>query len=59
VITRFDVGENGERAGELVEELQNYAALGVEAVSGTLARVSDLTSLEVIGKEVIPAVADL
>jgi F420-dependent oxidoreductase-like protein len=59
VITRFDVGENGERAGELVEELERYAALGVQAVSGTLARVSDLTPLEVIGKEVIPAIADL
>ena len=26
VITRFDVGEKGERAGELVEELERYAA---------------------------------
>jgi F420-dependent oxidoreductase-like protein len=59
VITRFDVGENGERAGELVEELEKYAALGVQAVSGTLARVSDLTPLEVIGKQVIPAIVDL
>jgi len=59
VILRFDVGDRGERAGELVEELQKYAALGVQAVSGTLARVSELTPLEVIGKEVIPAIADL
>jgi alkanesulfonate monooxygenase SsuD/methylene tetrahydromethanopterin reductase-like flavin-dependent oxidoreductase (luciferase family) len=59
VILRFDVGEKGERAGELVEELEKYAALGVQAVSGTLARVSELTPLEVIGKEVIPAIADL
>ena len=59
VITRFNVGENGERAGELVEELERYAALGVQAVSGTLARASDLTPLEVMGKEVIPAIADL
>ena len=59
VILRFDVGEKGERAGELVEELEKYAALGVQAVSGTLARVSELTPLEVIGKEVIPAIADM
>jgi F420-dependent oxidoreductase-like protein len=59
VILRFDVGERGERAGELVEELEKYAALGVQAVSGTLARVSELTPLEVIGKEVIPAIADM
>ncbi|MGD0811113.1 MAG: LLM class F420-dependent oxidoreductase [Acidimicrobiales bacterium] len=59
VIMPFNVGERGERAGELVAELQRYAALGVQAVSGTLAGVSDLTPLEVIGKEVIPAIADL
>ena len=59
VILRFDVGERGERAGELVEELQKSAALGVQAVSGTLARVSELTPLEVIGKDVIPAIADI
>lgn len=59
VILTFDVGEKGERAGQLVEELQSYAALGVQAAVGTVPRVSELTPLEVIGKEVIPAIADI
>ncbi|HTT90554.1 MAG TPA: LLM class F420-dependent oxidoreductase [Acidimicrobiales bacterium] len=58
VIYNFDVGDKGERAGRIVEDLHNLAALGIQAAVGSAVRVSDLTPLEVIGKEVIPAIAN-
>jgi len=55
----FDVGENGERVGEIIEELRGLAALGVQTVIGSVKGVWRLTPLEIIGREIIPAVADL
>ena len=55
----FDVGEKGERAGQIVDELGALAELGFQAAIGAVARVWDVTPLEVIGSEVIPAVAGL
>ena len=59
VITVFDVGENGDRTGALVERLGEYAALGFHEVHGTLRHVSRIAPIEAIGREVIPAIADL
>jgi F420-dependent oxidoreductase-like protein len=59
VITTFDVGENGERTGELLQRLREYAALGFEEVHGTLRHAANITPIEVIGREVIPAVTEL
>lgn len=56
---RFDVGEKGERIGQTIEELQGLAAMGIQVAHGALRGVWDLSQIEVIGKEVIPAVADL
>jgi len=56
---QFDVGEKGERVGQVIEDLRRLAALGFEVAHGRADRVWELSSLEVIGKEVIPAVADL
>jgi F420-dependent oxidoreductase-like protein len=55
----FDVGEKGERVGQTIEELKRLAAVGVQVAHGRVQRVWELTPLEVIGKEVIPAIADL
>jgi F420-dependent oxidoreductase-like protein len=55
----FDVGEKGERVGQVIEELKDLAALGVQVAHGRVQRVWDLTPLEVIGKEVVPALAGL
>jgi alkanesulfonate monooxygenase SsuD/methylene tetrahydromethanopterin reductase-like flavin-dependent oxidoreductase (luciferase family) len=55
----FDLGEKGERVGEVVQALKDLAAAGVQVAHGGVKRVWDLSPLEVIGKEVIPAVADL
>jgi F420-dependent oxidoreductase-like protein len=55
----FDVGEKGEKAGQVVEELAALAELGFQAAIGVVARVWEVAPLEVIGGEVIPAVAGL
>jgi len=56
---RFDVGEKGERAGETVEALGRLAELGFDVAIGMVADVWQVTPLEVIAAEVIPAVASL
>ncbi len=55
----FDVGEKGEKAGEVVDQLGKLAELGFEAAIGMVANVWQVTPLEVMGNEVIPAVASL
>ncbi len=55
----FDVGEKGEKAGEIVDQLGRLAELGFQAAIGAVADVWRVTPLETIGSEVIPAVAGL
>jgi F420-dependent oxidoreductase-like protein len=55
----FDVGEKGEKAAEVVDQLGALAELGFQGAIGAVARVWEVTPLEVIGSEVIPAVAGL
>ena len=55
----FDVGAKGEQAGQVVDQLGNLAGLGFQAAIGAVANVWDVTPLEVIGTEVIPAVSAL
>src|SRR5215204_1906793 len=55
----FEVGEDGEKAGELVGRLRWLSGMGVETVIGIVPRVDRIAPLEIIGAEVIPAVAEL
>jgi alkanesulfonate monooxygenase SsuD/methylene tetrahydromethanopterin reductase-like flavin-dependent oxidoreductase (luciferase family) len=55
----FDVGEDGFKAGELIGQLRWLAGMGIETVVGVVPEVHRITPVEVIGREVIPAVADL
>jgi F420-dependent oxidoreductase-like protein len=55
----FDVGENGENAGQITDQLGALAEMGFQAAIGGVARVWEVRPLEVIGGEVIPAVAGL
>jgi F420-dependent oxidoreductase-like protein len=55
----FDVGERGEKAGEVVDHLGELAVLGFDAAIGMVAGVWQLTPLEVIAEKVIPQVASL
>jgi F420-dependent oxidoreductase-like protein len=55
----FDVGERGENAGQVIDQLGELAAMGFQAAIGAVANVWSIAPLEVIGARVIPAVAGL
>jgi F420-dependent oxidoreductase-like protein len=57
VTYRFDVGAGGERVGQIVEELGRLAEMGFTIAHGQVVDVSEITPLEIIGNEVVPAVA--
>jgi alkanesulfonate monooxygenase SsuD/methylene tetrahydromethanopterin reductase-like flavin-dependent oxidoreductase (luciferase family) len=55
----FDVGENGEKVDELIGRLRWLSSMGVETVIGVVPHVHRIKPLEVIGREVVPAVAEI
>jgi hypothetical protein len=55
----FDPGAKGEHTGEMIDRLGELAEMGFQAAIGAVAGVWDVTPLEIIGSEVIPAVASL
>jgi F420-dependent oxidoreductase-like protein len=55
----FDVGENGERAGQVADELAALAGMGFQVAIGRVARVWEVSPLEIIGSQVIRNVAAL
>jgi F420-dependent oxidoreductase-like protein len=55
----FDTGKKGEKAAEMVDQLGHLAGMGFQAAIGQVANVWDVTPLEIIGTQVIPAVASL
>ncbi len=55
----FDVGERGEKTGELLDQLRWLHSMGAETVLGWVVGVDRIEPLEVMGRDVIPAVADL
>ena len=56
---RFDVGEGGEKAQELVGQLRWLSGMGIETVIGFVPGVDGISPLETIGEEIIPTVTDL
>ncbi|MGH3169761.1 MAG: LLM class F420-dependent oxidoreductase, partial [Trebonia sp.] len=59
VIARLDPGPRGERAGEVMEQLAGFAALGVTHVQTQVPGVYDITPLEVFAEHIIPEAAKL
>jgi F420-dependent oxidoreductase-like protein len=55
----FDVGDRGERAGAITDQLGVLAELGFGTAIGAVADVWTIRPLEVIGSQIIPAVASL
>jgi len=51
----FDVGEKGEKTGEMIDRLGQLAELGFDVAIGAVANVWQVTPLEVIAADVIPA----
>jgi len=56
---RFDVGPDGEKVEETIEQLRGLADLGFQTALGQVVGAHTLRPLEIIGERVIPAVADL
>jgi F420-dependent oxidoreductase-like protein len=55
----FDVGPGGSKVGELLGQLRWLASMGIETVLGWVVGVDQIAPIEIMGREVIPAVADL
>ena len=55
----FDVGEHGEKAGEVIEQLRWLGGMGIQTVLGWVVGVDRIEPLEVMAREVIPAVREL
>jgi F420-dependent oxidoreductase-like protein len=55
----FDVGEDGGKVRELLGQLRWLAGMGIQTVIGFVPQVDRITPLEILGREVIPAVAEL
>jgi F420-dependent oxidoreductase-like protein len=59
VLFHLDVGERGERARQVVDELGTLAELGIGTAICNVARIWDRKPIEIIGGEIIPVVATL
>jgi F420-dependent oxidoreductase-like protein len=55
----FDVGADGSKVDELLGRLRWMASMGIQTVIGRVPDVDRIEPLEAIGRQVIPAVADL
>ena len=55
----FDVGADGAKIGELVGQLRWLAGMGIQSVFGWVVGVDQIAPIEVMGRDVIPAVAEL
>jgi alkanesulfonate monooxygenase SsuD/methylene tetrahydromethanopterin reductase-like flavin-dependent oxidoreductase (luciferase family) len=59
VMFPLDLGEQGEKTDALLGQLQDLAQLGVQEVHGWVPRVWEPGVLEQIGKEIVPAAAQM
>ena len=59
VMSRLDLGENGEKVDETLEHLGELAALGITHVQTGLSDSSDIKAIELFGDQVIPRAAEL
>lgn len=57
VLFNFDVGENGERVDETLEQLQRLAEMGFSVAHGGVKEVSTISPLEIIGERIVPVAA--
>ena len=55
-LLRFDLGPDGEKVQQTIEQLHQLSELGIEVAHGALAGVSTLRPLELMGERVIPAI---
>jgi F420-dependent oxidoreductase-like protein len=56
---QFDVGDNGEKVGQVIGGLRWLAGMGIQTAIGNVPKVYDTKRLEIVGEKVIPAVANV
>lgn len=56
---RFDVGENGSKVADLLGQLRWLGSMGIQTVTGAVPGADQITPLEIMERDVIPAIADL
>jgi F420-dependent oxidoreductase-like protein len=54
----FDLGPDGERVEQTLTDLRQLADLGIQVAHGRVEAVQDLTALQILGEQIVPAVAD-
>jgi F420-dependent oxidoreductase-like protein len=59
VMFGLDPGEKGEKVGELLTQLERLAKLGISEAHGWVPRVHEIEPLKILGREVVPAIAEL
>ena len=59
VMGPLDPGPDGEKVDKLVSEMQRLAGLGISHYHGSVPDVASITPLEILGKHVIPAAAQM
>jgi F420-dependent oxidoreductase-like protein len=59
ILTRMDVGRNGENTGQLVESLGKFGEIGVQQAIGYLYGVDTIRPVEAVGRDVIPQLSRL
>jgi F420-dependent oxidoreductase-like protein len=55
----FDVGPDGAKVSELLGRLRWLAGMGIQTVFGWVVGIDQITPIELMGREVIPAVREL
>lgn len=55
----FDVGEKGEKAPALIEQLHGFAEMGIQTVFGRVVGDHRIDPIEIMGRDVLPAVSTL
>ena len=58
VMGGLDPGEKGENIDAILQQLRHYATLGISEVHGIVPGVWKLSPLNILGREVVPAIAD-
>lgn len=59
MLLNVDVGEDGAKVGELIEQVRRLADQGVQTVIASVKDVDRITPLEILGREVIPVIREL